>query len=444
MTAVRRPPASRQVAEAFLMLLVIAGFGNTVLRFKIDGWMPPPFVWDVDDTFMDWFNTAYWAHHPGGYATWGAVYPPLSFVFLQLFGDGSCYTRDPFYGRECDTLGVVAILAFYVLAVVVAYRAFRRADRATSIVRAVTFGLSMPMLFLLERGNLIIPCMTCFVIAHSDLVHARWARLVAFAVTINFKPYLVLPVVAMVVKRRWRTVELAAVATLAVYFLTYAINGDGSPRQLVANTLYFAQFVSRYVWEAAYYSSTYAPFVGFDSPRFPARDFVPTTLFEPFIAAIPIAIHLGQAMAAVCLLGAWLQPEALPTRRITLLVMATFFITNSPGGYTMAFLMFLLFLEKWERPGPVIALIAGYLLCVPYDQSVGNFFTITQHSWLSGRPVTASFGITAGMFIRPGLVLILFWGIAADSLWLIARAHRRQRPTLAILPPYLRTAPGPA
>lgn len=434
MTSVRRAPAARQVAEIVLTLLVVAGFANTIYRFRQDGWMPLPYVADVNDTFMDWFNTAYWAHHPGTYDVWGSVYPPLSFIFLRLFGIASCYTRDPFYARHCDTFGIGAILGWYALAIVVAYRAFRVADRSTSTVRGVTFALSMPMLFLLERGNLIIPCMTCFIIAHGGVTRAGWVRALAAGLTINFKPYLVLPTLAWAVKREWRLLELAAVATLAVFCLTYALLGDGSPVQLLQNTIYFAQFTSQYVWEQIYYSSSYGAFVEFNSSRFPTRDFVPSTLFEPFVAAIPVVIHASEAMLALCLAGAWLQPAALTTRRISLLVLTGWLVTTSPGGYTMTFVVFLLFLEKWERPGPIAALIAGYLLCIAYDQSVGNFFTVSADSWLSGRPVLASFGISAGMFVRPGLILIVFWGLALDSFALVVRAHAGTRPALALLP----------
>jgi hypothetical protein len=102
------------------------------------------------------------------------------------------------------------------------------------------------------------------------------------------------------------------------------------------------------------------------------------------------------------------------------------------------FLVFLLFLEAWERPGPIIALVAGYLLCIPYDYVLSNFITLTGDSWLSGRPVTSPFGISVGIFIRPGLIVVMFWALALDSLALIIRAHRSCRPRLALIPELVR------
>jgi hypothetical protein len=82
----------------------------------------------------------------------------------------------------------------------------------------------------------------------------------------------------------------------------------------------------------------------------------------------------------------------------------------------------------------MIAITMGYLLCVSYDYSLGSFAVLHNTSWLGSQPVTTPVGMAAGMFLRPGFLVILFWGLALDSLLLIARAHRGQRPTLAVSP----------
>ncbi len=433
-----RAAGSRRTAEALLVLGVVAGFVNVLHRFAVEGVLPQPFIFDFSDTFMDWFNTAYYAHNRGAYEVWSTVYPPLSFVFLRLFGFASCYTRDSHYARDCDTFGVAAILFFYVVAVGVAGLAFRRADRSTAAMRGLAFGLSMPMLFVLERGNLIIPCLTCFIVAHGDLSRRKWVRALTAGLTINFKPYLLLPVMAWLIRRDWRVLELSAVASIGIYCLAYAILGTGSPLELLHDTVLWLQFTGGQVWEQVFYSTSYAPFLEFNSPRFPTRDFIPSTLFEPFIAAIPVVIRVSQMVAVACLVGAWLQPRALAAARISLLLLSASLIGQSPGGYTLAFVIFLLLLEKWERPGPIVALIAGYALAVPFDYSLGNFFTLSGDSWLAGRPVAASYGVSVGMFLRPGLLVIMFLALAADSLWLIVRAHRAQRPLLGARLPWHR------
>ena len=82
----------------------------------------------------------------------------------------------------------------------------------------------------------------------------------------------------------------------------------------------------------------------------------------------------------------------------------------------------------------IVALIMGYALSVPYDYVLSTIITSSGNSWLGGRTVTAPFGISVGIFLRPGFIVVMFWALALDSLLLIARAHREQRPTLALDP----------
>lgn len=417
-----------------LTLLVVAGLVHLAVRFAYDGFLPVPFVYDTNDTFMDWFNTAFWAHNPGAFDNWRTVYPPLSFVFLRIFGMPGCYGASSFVGRDCDWVGVTAILCWYVLGSALAALAFWRADPRTAPFRSVCFAFGLPWLFTLERGNLILPCFVFFTLAHGNIVRSPAIRALAAAVTINFKPYLVIPTMAWAVKRQWRVLEVAGIATLFVYLITFAALGDGTPMQLYANTLNWAQYVSGFVYEFLFYSTSYAPVLDLDSYKFPSRDFVGSKFLEQLVYWIPVVLHASQALALLVFVGAWLQPRALPTARVALLVLTIYLINQNPGGYTESFVVFLLFLERWERAGPIVAITMGYLLCVSYDYSLGSFAVLHNTSWLGGQPVTTPVGMAAGMFLRPGFLVILFWGLALDSLLLIARAHRGKRPTLAVAP----------
>lgn len=420
----------RLLPEAALTLAVLVALGNVANRFIVDGKLPQPFIFDINDTFMDWFNTAYWAHHSGAFTVWRTVYPPFSFAFLKLFGLPDCYVNDAISARSCDTVGIVAILCCYVLVVALAAIAFRRRDRVTAPFRAIAYAFSLPLLFTLERGNLILPCLIFFIVGHGALVGSRWARGLMLAVTINFKPYLLLPILALAWKREWRQLEITGFATMLVYAAGYAIVGEGSPIELVGNTLNWVNFTGGLIFEQIYYSTSFAPFLQFDTPIFPTRDFIASDIIDWLVFVIPIAIRSSQLVGIAALAGAWLQPGAVPTARISTLLLAVSLIGQSPGGYTETFLVFTLFLEPWRRAGPITALVAGYLLCVPYDLVLSNILTLTGDSWLSGRPVTAPFGIAAGIFVRPALILLILWALSLDTLSQVVRAHRTARPTL--------------
>ena len=114
----------RLVPELLLALAVVASVVSTAMAFRATGYLPQPFVFDTNDTFMDWFNTAFWANRPGAYDVWRSIYPPLSFVFLDLFSLPGCYLQSPFHARDCDWLGKGVILAFYLLDVALVWLSF--------------------------------------------------------------------------------------------------------------------------------------------------------------------------------------------------------------------------------------------------------------------------------------------------------------------------------
>jgi len=419
--------------EIGLMLLVVASLVRTVIAFRATGYLPQPFVFDTNDTFMDWFNTAYWANHPGAYQVWRSIYPPLSFVFLDLFSLPGCYLSSPFHARDCDLFARTAIITFYLLTVALVWLSLRRADPRTALVRSVAFGLGLPLLFTLERGNLILVAMPCFILAQGPLLRSpRW-RALATAATINFKPYLLLPALAQAVKRDWRPLELAGLATLALYLATLAWVGGGTPGELVSNTANWVIFQGGQVWNEINYSTSYAPLLMLRKAPIPLLQFVSSDLVETIELAVPLLIRASQAIALAALAAAWLQPRALPAHRIATILLGAYLVTQSPGGYTQAFLLFLVLLERWQGAGPILATICAYLLCIVGDWPLAGVLDLQTNSWLSGRPVSPSFGLTLGHFVRPGLIVLILWALSLDSVARVVRAHRLHRPSLGLV-----------
>ena len=418
--------------EMAMAAAVIASLGATAWFFAVNGYLPQPFVLDTNDTFMDWFNTAYWANNPGMYSVWRSIYPPLSFVFLDIFSLPSCYLQSPFWARDCDWLGRGTIYAFYVLNVALLWLTFRRTDRETAPMRTLAMALGLPLLFTLERGNLILACLPCFILAHGPLLRSRLWRGIAAAATINFKPYLVLPVLSHALRRKWRMLELAGIATIALYLVTLAIVGAGTPAEIASNTANWVVFQRGQVWNEINYSTSYAPFLDMRAAHVPLLEFVPSRTIERIETAVPLAIRATQALALCALAGAWLQPRALSNSRIAALLLGAYLATQSPGGYTQVFLLFLVFLERFEKPGPVIAIVAAYLLCLVGDVPLAKILQITSTSWLSERTVQPQFGLAWGHFLRPALMILIVWALALDSLAQVVRSHRVQRPVLGL------------
>jgi len=424
----------RLLPEALLALAVVASAGWTLRFFVEFGYLPQPFVFDTNDTYMDWFNTAYWANNRGIYDVWRSIYPPLSFVFLDATSLPGCYLHDSFTARDCDWLARSTIHGFYVIDVVLAWVCFRRLDRRTAPMRTVAIALGLPMLFTLERGNLILVAFAFFMIAYGPVTASKRWRWFAAAVTINFKPYLVLPMLAHAVKRDWRTLEVAGIATIALYLVTLALVGSGTPAELASNTANWVVFQGGQVWNEVNYSTSYAPLLMFRTLDIPLLQFVPSRLIETIEFLVPIVIRSSQLIALAALAAAWLQPKALPAHRIAAILLGAYLVTQSPGGYTQLFLLFLVLMEPWKGAGPIVAIACAYLLCLVGDWPLATVLDVTGSSWIGERTVTASFGLTAGHFIRPGLIVLIVWTLSLDSIARVVRAHRGTRPSLGLAP----------
>jgi len=418
--------------EAALSLLVLASLGSAMLFFSRNGYLPQPFVFDTNDTFMDWFNTAYWANNPGAFSVWRTIYPPLSFAFLDLTTLPNCYLYSAFYARDCDWLAKTTIIAFYLLDIALLWLSFRRANPATAPMRTIAMAFGLPLLFTLERGNLILVCMVPFILAHGPLLRSKLWRGVAAAATINFKPYLVLPVLALALKREWRLLELAGIATVALYLLTLAWVGAGTPGELAANTANWVAFQTGQVWNEINYSTSYAPFLNMRAANVPLLEFVPSRTLEGIELAVPLVITATQIVALTALAAAWLQPRALAPARIAAILMGAYLVTQSPGGYAQAFLLFLVFLEPTRRAGPMVAVVCGYLLCLVGDISLATIMELSTVSWLSERSVTPEFGLTWGHFVRPMVLVVIVWALSFDAIVQVARAHIWRPPSLGL------------
>jgi hypothetical protein len=423
--------------EFTLFVAVLAGLVDLVRTFITIGYLPAPFVFDVSDTFMDWFNVAYWSHNPGAYDVWNSVYAPLSFVITKFSGDPTCYMSAPKDARDCDWLGVVHILAIYVACVVATAFAFYRRDRSTALFRTIGIAVGGPMLFALERGNLIMHAYLCFVLFYGGLVRSRIGQAIVGALMINLKSYLLFPVLGLAVRREWRTLELAGFATVLIYLVTLIIIGSGTPFDLAHNLEVWFNLRAGTIWDEVLYSTTYKPYLLFDARQYPVRDFVDPQAVDIAKVVIEVEVFASRAIAILCIAAAWFYPKAVSTGRIAFFILMQSFMNQNPGGYAISFVVFLVFLEDWKNARIGIALVACYLLLIPTDYTISVFYHYERASWLSGRLVDSAYGLGVGALVRPGLLVIMLWALAIDTLIDIHRAIRAGRPTLGLgaLPP---------
>lgn len=199
---------SRHQTHALALIFGIQALGFLFYLWFLTqrGYLPSPFVYDKYDSFMDFFNPLYWSDNDGRYTVWESVYPPLNFVFLKLVKLsflGNANFPDSFALRASAFPVVLFILFSYLLApiIVLKTKLWNNFTGAEKILLYFIIILSTPMLFALERGNLIIYTLIflAFLLSSAGLFRAF-----CIAVLINLKPYLALLLVYYLIRCNWK------------------------------------------------------------------------------------------------------------------------------------------------------------------------------------------------------------------------------------------------
>jgi hypothetical protein len=423
------------VIEIALVILILIGLSDLIYVFKFNGYLPAPFVFDVSDTFMDWFNTAYWSYDPAGaYSVWNTIYAPFSFVVTRIFSDPWCYANAPLDARDCDQIGIAAILAMYALCVGTAAWAFYRNDRPSAPFRTIAIAAGGPMLFALERGNLIMVAIMFFMLLYGNLLRSNGRMAAAAAIMINMKSYMLFPILGFAVRRQWRLLELCGFATIGLYLLSLFLMGSGTPGELLHNLDVWFNLRAGTIWDEVLYSTTYKPYLLFDVRNYPIRDFVEQRTIDAATIAIIIEVFLSRSLAILCVVAAFFYPKAVKVQRIAFFILMQSFLNQNPGGYAITFLTFLTFMEKWTNMRIGVAIICAYLVSFPSDVAVTVFYHYERESWLSGRLVDSAYSLPLGALVRPGLLVIMLWSLALDTLIDVHRAIRQAGPRLSLGP----------
>jgi hypothetical protein len=391
--------------------------GWVVWRFASDGYLPQPFYFLVNDSLMDLYTTAAWAHRHGAYSVWRSLYPPLSFDLLRLVTNAKCYLHDDLAGRQCDRAATGVLVAVFLVNAGLVVWSYWVSDPRTAIPRALAVAAGLPMLYALERGNLLIPCFTAFVLGTGPLIRSRWGRIVALALSVNFKPYLLGVFLPAIARRDWRWLLSFGAIGLAIYIATFVVEGAGTPQQLLSNIgIYRLGNVDP--WSNIYYATSYLPLARFMSAHQGFEASLQPWVSAAFSLTIMVVMRLVQVAVAVCMIAAAIRPAGVDSRRFmalfTAMILTT--VTNGSAGYALIFLFFLVFFEPWRGPARIAILVSAYLLCLPIDWAFWPIVHGPARSFLSARDVTVSFGVSVGQLLRPGLLLIIQIGLIVLNL----------------------------
>jgi len=213
---------SKRIAYICLILMLnTAGVVYYINYFNIFGYLPSAFIYDKSDTFMDFFNVLYWSYDDGRYIEWGSVYPPLCFLITRLINflfNGEVF-GEPSFMRDGSLSVIVGICIFYLASPIYllktkCWRDFTGLDK---IFIYFTVIASAPMLFALERGNLILIAPLLLSVA---LATMGTERCIFIALLINLKPYFIILIIYYIIKGNWRGLLTCSLAAGSIFTIT--------------------------------------------------------------------------------------------------------------------------------------------------------------------------------------------------------------------------------
>lgn len=457
MTGITRSSRDGRVVEALLTALIVAAFVRVVIFAAYNGYLPQPFFFDPSDTFADWFNPSHWARVSGTYGTYSSLYPPLSFVLLRVLGLDHCYDHSAvdfsagLAARSCDTLGTASIFGFYLLDVVLVFICFWKRDRSRAVMRTIAVGFGYPLLNGLERGNLILVAFTCVILAFGPILKSSRARACAAACAVNFKIYLVAAIAPLLIKRRWHWVELSLLLTIAVYLITFALLGGGSPIELMGNIAKFNDQVPQTPLDI-WMTGSYKPAVELlRSSAFPSVLLLGSSLRDFLLVVLPLAMIIGQLFILAAFAASALRPEAVTPFRLVNLGILLAEISSEAGAYTIVLHTFFVLMEPWRGFGRKFAIAMCYLVAVPFEIPVQDVAPGAAYSYIANTTVVIHYYVGASPFVRPMTTIAIAVALSLVTLrevWLDVRqqgwaSRWRLRGDAPLLPWVRRPMPPP-
>lgn len=212
---------SKIITNTFLSIglgMILFGLGYYIWFFINNQYLPTPFVYAKSETFTDYFHTLVWVHREGRYTIWNTVYPPLIFLTLKmltpnLYIDNVFALRIVAYQHIYWLIGLYLLVPIFVLKTRIwnDWTSFKKTLAYLAII------CSTPLLFSLERGNLIFIAPLFMALA---LSYPNYLQKISLAILINLKPYFVIFYFGFLIKRQWKNFLINSMIAAGVFCIT--------------------------------------------------------------------------------------------------------------------------------------------------------------------------------------------------------------------------------
>lgn len=406
-----------------ILFPIVAGFLYYIYYLMENGYLPSPFVYDKSDTFMDLFNALYWVYDDGRYTDWGSVYPPLSFFILRLVNfvfAGGGY-GDPALMRDNSMFVIVGVCLIYLAVPAILLQTKHWQEDFSKNERFFIYFailLSAPMLFTLERGNLIVLCPILLGLA---LLRIGLARCVCIALLINIKPYFALLMIYYIARQNWKGFATCA-ALSGLVFAVFGLAFDNHLFVFFTNLFDFSQeegiFSLREVLALPSSISAFSYVLKNPDGAMFASDF----LTSERVAIIVYIIETAKwGVLAISMVALFTRSALMRDAEVfSLLVVAITNLGIWVGGYT--FILYIALIPvfiKMRARWLYISLLSVIAMPLDIVPLVDNFIG-EQYSYLADAYINIQWTLGLGSVVRPVVNLILLFLLSCEFL---ARKH---------------------
>lgn len=218
-----------QINHVFILFLLTGDVLFWVMQACLHGnWLDNYFVNDYTNTSMDYFNMLACLDFNDPYEL-GSNYPPMCFLVLKvlysfipkkLIGKGNGFYYRQFMQGQIVYMAYTLILILIVWELVKNFNIGKKVD---NLLLAIGILFSGPVLFTLERGNLIFICLPCMLVFlkyfdAEEKGKRQWAYF-ALAVAASIKLYPALFGILILYKKRYREAIYTVILGLTLFLL---------------------------------------------------------------------------------------------------------------------------------------------------------------------------------------------------------------------------------
>jgi hypothetical protein len=223
----------------FMLAIQVLGFLYFISFFKVNSYLPSPFVFDKFDTFQDLYNSMIWTQTNRMYSEWHSVYPPFVFFLLKVFSSLTGYMNNLKISEErilnTNILSLYLVWAFISPILIMNFEAWKNVKFNQKALIYFIFILSPVFLFTLERANLVIiaPFFLAFFLNKNSFI-----KIVSAAILINIKPNYIFLLLFFALKKDWKLLA-STISLSGFFFLIFGIFSGDNILNFIRNLFLF-------------------------------------------------------------------------------------------------------------------------------------------------------------------------------------------------------------